>query len=85
MSPLEGTLPALRAVAVVPGAAHEAVAVGDAGTIVTSLDDGATWARQPSPATASLRAVACPSTERPAGGRLVCLAVGEEGSILALR
>ncbi len=85
VSPLEGTLPALRAVAVVPGAAHEAVAVGDAGTIVTSLDDGATWARQPSPTTASLRAVACPSTVGPTRGHLVCLAVGQEGSIVALR
>ena len=84
-SPAEGTLPALRAVAVVRGAAHQAFAVGDAGTIVASLDDGATWTTEPSPTTASLQAIACPSTTSPAGGRLVCLAVGEGGSILALR
>jgi photosystem II stability/assembly factor-like uncharacterized protein len=53
------------------------VAVGDAGSVVTSTDGGASWSDQPSGTNSELLGVSCPSA--------TCYAVGSRGTILKSR
>ncbi len=80
-SPAEASLPVLRGVAVLHYSTALAFSVGDGGTILRTLDAGTTWSRETSPTKAGLEAVSCPNTSSP---RLVCVAVGQGGTVLVL-
>ena len=81
-SPPNGTLPALRGVAVLRGAppTGDAWAVGDHGLIVRTGNGGASWVREPSGVTSGLQAISCPNVSYPR--RQLCVAVGSGGTIL---
>ncbi len=83
VAPADGSLPALRGVAVLGGAAAggPAWAVGDHGTILATADGGRHWTLDQSPTTQDLLAVSCPDRRAP---RLICIAVGSGGTIVTL-